>query len=73
MPFANNFAANLEAAIRSRGMTQAELARKSKVHPVTINRIIKRVFEPSVTMIERLSKAAQMDPQEIFSHPKKSA
>lgn len=66
MALAENFAENLQAAIERKGISQRELARMSKVHFVTINRILSREMDPSLTVCEKLADALGIAPEKIF-------
>ena len=53
------FLTSLEDAMQKNGISQLELARRSGVHPVYINRIIKRhQTNPTVDVVEKLLAAA---------------
>ena len=72
MPLLDNFVANLKAAIKKAGISQRELARRSNVHYVTINRIIQGNLDPSIQVCEALGKAAGMTEEKIFRVPAKT-
>lgn len=67
MPLMDNFLANLVAACESKAISQRELSRKSGIHFVTVNRIFSRKLEPSITVCERLAKAAGIPTKKIFA------
>lgn len=65
----NNFVENLQAALEKQELSQAELARRSGVHYVTVNRILKYRLTPTVDICEKLAIAAKMQPEKIFRKP----
>lgn len=69
MPLAANFRENLAEAMSLRNISSVELSRRSGVHTVTISRILHGHLEPSVTMCEKLAKAAEMRPESAFLPP----
>ena len=71
MPILNNFRENIVAACAKAKISQAELARRSGVHFVTVNRIFKGVLSPSVEICEKLAEAAGIQPEKSFSSPRK--
>lgn len=74
MPWLDNFRQNITRTIESNGISQSELARRSGVHFVTINRILNGHGEPSVSTAERLAIAAGMTAESAFREiPKKSS
>ena len=73
VPLADNFADNLHRAIERLGISQRELARRSGVHFTTINRILSREMDPSLTVCERLADAVGLTPEKSFKEITKSA
>lgn len=71
MPLLDNFRRNLESACKEKGIKQADLARSSGVHFVTISRIFSGSVSPSVDICERLARAAGLRPDTIFLEPEK--
>lgn len=70
MPMIDNFVSNLLTACTRKGWSQAELARQSGVHYVTVNKIIKRKLNPTVELCEKLASAAGFStPEKIFRKP----
>lgn len=69
MPLAANFRENLAEAMELHSISNAELSRRSGVHVVTISRILNGHLEPSVTMCEKLAKAAKIRPEVAFLPP----
>ncbi len=53
-------------ALDRSGMTQRDLERASGVHFVTINRILKGTQEPTLEVVEKITKALRIDPAKIF-------
>ncbi len=52
-----NFRDNLRNVCEEKGISQQELSRKSDVHYVTINRILRGHAIPTIPIAERLAKA----------------
>lgn len=69
MALLNNFVENLQAALEKKSISQAELARLSGIHYVTVNRILKYKMTPTVDVCERLAIAAGILPEKIFKKP----
>lgn len=72
MPLVDNFVDNLQAACERKGISQRELARRSGVHYVTVNRILQRQMDPSLSICERLAEAAEMIPEKSFREAQKT-
>lgn len=73
MALIENFRANLRAAMRRAGITQAELAERAGLHFVSISRILNGKTVPSVDTCEVLARAVGMEESRVFSKPKKTA
>lgn len=73
MPLADNFAENLGTAMTRQKLSQRELARISGVHYVTINRILKREMDPSLSICEKLAIAVGIAPEKSFRETAKLA
>jgi transcriptional regulator with XRE-family HTH domain len=73
MPLLTNFRDNLRSAMDEHGMDQQDLAEKSGVHYVTISRILTGKQDPTVTVCEKLAKAAGLRPDLVFLTPEKIA
>ena len=67
MPWIENFRDNLRSALDRKGMTQRQLAEESKIHFVTISRILSGVISPTIDTCERLAAAVGIDSPKIFS------
>ena len=65
----DNFVENLSATLEKREMSQAELARQSGVHYVTINKILNFKMVPTVEMCERLTLALNITAERFFRKP----
>lgn len=61
------FRDNLRTACERKGMSQHELARKSDVHYVTVNRIFRGHITPTIPVAERLAKAVGFSLEKIFA------
>lgn len=64
----DNFRKNLIRRCESEGISQQELARKSGVHYVTINRIFRGHAVPTIPVAERLAKAAGLALEKILAN-----
>lgn len=64
---AQRFAVNLRRAIDRQGMTQVELARRSKLSRVAINRILRGKLCPTLGTVEHLGTVAKMKRRELFA------
>jgi len=66
----DDFRANLRSACEKHDISQRELARRSEVHYVTVNRILKGILtNPTIDVCERLAKAAGVPLPKIFKTP----
>lgn len=72
MPLADNFADNLQAAIERKGISQRELSRLTGVHFTTINLILKRKMDPSLSICEKLAEGVGLRAERIFREPIKA-
>lgn len=63
-----DFRDKLEAELARRGWTQQELARRSGVHFVTINRILRSSQTPTIDVAERLAKAVGLGLPNFFKN-----
>ena len=73
MPLIQNFRENLRGAMEEHRIDQAELARRSGVHYVTISRILSGKQDPTVGVCERLAAAAGIRSDLAFLSPEKIA
>ncbi len=73
VPLADNFADNLQAVLNKKSMSQRELARLSGVHFVTINRILSREMDPSLSVCEKIVVALGFSPEKFFRESVKTA
>ena len=64
-PVVGRFAARLRELRRSRGLTQAELARKSKVALSYIGRLEGGLSAPGIDLADRLATALGVGPEEL--------
>lgn len=71
MPLIENFVANIRAACEEHDISQAELARRSGVHRVTISRILNGHFSPTVDLCEKLAVAAGVRADTVFLAPER--
>lgn len=62
----DNFRENLQRRCDAEGISQQELARKSGVHYVTINRILRGHTVPTLPVAEALAKAAGLALEKIL-------
>ncbi|MBN1851101.1 MAG: helix-turn-helix transcriptional regulator [Pirellulales bacterium] len=69
MALSRNFVKNLKKALEEAEISQAELARLSGVHYVTINRILHGHLNPTIDTCEALAKALGIKPEYAFSAP----
>ena len=69
MPLLQNFVANLREAMEEKKVSGAELARRSKLHWVTISRILNGHLSPTLETCEKLAKAAGMRADTAFLEP----
>lgn len=69
MPLLDNFVCNVREAMDSRGITGAELARRSGLHFVTISRILNGKLCPTLDTCERLANAVDIRPDTAFLEP----
>jgi transcriptional regulator with XRE-family HTH domain len=69
----DTFADNLKSVLTRKKITQRELARRSGVHFVTINRILNREMKPSLGMCERLADALELPATKFFRNSGKTA
>jgi transcriptional regulator with XRE-family HTH domain len=53
----DNFRDNIRSRCEEKGLTHRDLAKKAKVHHVTISRILNGHHSPSIPVAERLAKA----------------
>lgn len=60
---------NIRREAQKQGLTQRDLAEKSGLHYVTINRILQGLAEPSLTACEALAKALSVPVQNFFQAP----
>lgn len=67
--FQQNFAANVDAALKKRDWSQRELARQAGVHWQTINRILSGAMVPSLDICEKISNALELKPEKILKKP----
>ena len=64
------FAANLRAAMREQGCSSNEVARRAKLHYVTVSRILHGRISPSLSTCERLAAAVGLPLEAAFSQKK---
>lgn len=69
MPVQDFVRENIRREAKKQGLNQRELARKSAVHYVTINRIFSGEMVPSLMVCESLAKALQVPVQNFFQEP----
>jgi transcriptional regulator with XRE-family HTH domain len=62
MSMRDNLIENIRTALEIFGLSQAEVSRRSGIHKVTINRILKRDFEPSLDACEKLARGLAVEP-----------
>ena len=65
-PVVGRFAARLRELRRSRGLTQAELARKAKVALSYIGRLEGGLSAPGIDLADRLATALGVGPEELL-------
>lgn len=58
---------NLVRAAKAQGVNQRELARRSGVHWVTVNRVVRGHIVPSIPVAERLAAAVGLPLSKIFA------
>lgn len=63
----DNFRRNLRSECDKLEMTHRELARKSKLHHVSVSRILNGHVIPTIPVAERLAKAVGVPLEKIFS------
>lgn len=63
----DNFRDNLRRRCESQGISQQELSRKSGVHYVTINRILRGHTVPTIPVAEALARAAGIALEKILA------
>ena len=73
MPLQSNFRDNLRSAMEEHGIDQQDLAKLSGVHYVTISRILAGKQDPTLTVCEKLAKAAGIRADLVFLSPEKIA
>lgn len=69
MPVQDFVRENIRREAAKQGITQRELARKSGLHYVTINRILQGFAEPSLTACESIAHALCVPVQNFFQEP----
>lgn len=69
MPLLQNFVANLREAMEEKDISGAELARRSKLHWVTISRILNGHLSPTLETCEKLATAVGMRADTAFLEP----
>lgn len=62
----DHVAANLSKALQRSGWSQAELAERSGVHFVCVNRVLNRRVNPTIETVERLALALGVRPEKLF-------
>lgn len=63
----DNFRKNVREEAERRGMTHRDLAKKAKMHFVSLSRILNGKTEPSLPVAERIAKAINKSLEEILS------
>jgi len=64
-----NFRANVLYASEAAGISQQELARRSGVHFVTINRILRGVQDPGIQRCERIAAGLGIPLRDLIIEP----
>ena len=64
-----NFRANVLYASEAAGISQRELARRSGVHFVTVNRIVRGVQDPGVQQCERIAAGLGIPLRDLIIEP----
>lgn len=67
MSLQDDFMTTLAAMLREKGVSQAELSRRSGVSIPTISKILNRKMEPSLTTCEKLINAMSAELEISFS------
>lgn len=65
----DNFRHNLKDACKAKGISQADLARETGLHWVTISRILNGHLNPTLETCEKLAMAAGERADAIFLQP----
>lgn len=66
---ADRIGRNLRDSAAANGLTQREVARRSGLHFVSVNRIFKGVHTPCLETLESLAKACGVPLEKIFANP----
>lgn len=64
-----NISANLSRILRERGMSQPDLAAKTGIPVMTINRVIRRIHVPSSAYLARISEALDVSMDRLIAPP----
>lgn len=70
MNAAENLVQNLEAELAARKWSRVDLAQKSKIHVVTVSRILNRHQEPSLTVCEKMAAALEISLENLLAKKK---
>ncbi|MEP4030867.1 helix-turn-helix transcriptional regulator [Roseibium polysiphoniae] len=71
MKLRNLFARNLKAARLLKGMSQEDLAYEAELDRTYISALERRIYSPSLDVIEKLSKALELDAYLLLMAPDK--